>query len=298
LKPAWLSMVGHADLTPVLEHLVGQSEPGSGGTSVSLRRLQRLVAPAGWPTILKSEASESKPSTISSTGASTSESGSAFERANPAATSPSSSEVRGADWAPIVAPVVVRQLQAVQSTASGQRVESIVNASILAGHAQGDVQAQLFLNATRDDGLTPLPPYDARAAIDGWWNDTLGATSRRVAQALSEALDEADTLDRAGLLDVMLSELEDTVDAEFFLDDAMSWSLSQGAMDRYSASGVQQVEFLTAEDSRVDEPCSDAEAGNPWSLGSAPTPPLHANCRCAIAPLVRAPGAVRDASDD
>jgi hypothetical protein len=133
---------------------------------------------------------------------------------------------------------VVRQLQAVQSTASGQRVESIVNASILAGHAQGDVQAQLFLNATRDDGLTPLPPYDARAAIDGWWNDTLGATSRRVAQALSEALDEADTLDRAGLLDVMLSELEDTVDAEFFLDDAMSWSLSQGAMDRYSASGV------------------------------------------------------------
>jgi hypothetical protein len=180
---------------------------------------------------------------------------------------------------------VVRQLQAVQSTASGQRVESIVNASILAGHAQGDVQAQLFLNATRDDGLTPLPPYDARAAIDGWWNDTLGATSRRVAQALSEALDEADTLDRAGLLDVMLSELEDTVDAEFFLDDAMSWSLSQGAMDRYSASGVQQVEFLTAEDSRVDEPCSDAEAGNPWSLGSAPTPPLHANCRCAIAPV-------------
>jgi len=187
--------------------------------------------------------------------------------------------------APLYAPIIVQQLSALQGAAVGQRVDSIVHAGILAGHAQGDVQAQLFMNATREQGLTPLPPYDAQSAVAGWWNDALGATSRRVAQALSDALDEAETLDRADLLDVIEAELEDTIDAEFFLDDAMSWSLSQGAMDRYQSAGVQQVEFLTAEDSRVDEPCSDAEAGGPYSLGSAPVPPLHAMCRCAIAPV-------------
>lgn len=198
-----------------------------------------------------------------------------------AAADPSS----GVNWQPILTPVIQQQLAALRNTASGQRVDAVVTAGVMAGHAQGDLQAQGFLTASRTVGLTPLPPYDAASAVSGWWDNTLGATSRRLGEALSDALAEADSLDRDALLTLAEDILDDDVDAAFYLDDAISWSLSAGSMDRYGAAGVAQVEWLTAEDSRVDEVCTQNESGSPYPLSGAPQIPAHPACRCALAPI-------------
>jgi hypothetical protein len=133
--------------------------------------------------------------------------------------------------------------------------------------------------------LTPLPPYDAARAVGDWWDDTLGATSRRLGQVLSDALAEADSLNRDDLLTLAEATLDDTVDAEFYLDEAISWSLSEGSMQRYGDAGVAQVEWLTAEDTHVDEVCLVNEANGPYPLQGAPTCPAHVACRCAYAPI-------------
>lgn len=222
LRPAWRSMVAHADMGPVVAQL-----------------------------------------------------GSVIAAADP----------QGFNWTPILTPAIQQQLAALRNTSAGQRVDAVVTAGVMAGHAQGDLQAQGFLTASRTTGLTPLPPYDAASAVSDWWDNTLGATSRRLGQALSDALAEADSLNRDDLLTIAEDILDDDVDAAFYLDDAISWSLSAGSMDRYSAAGVAQVEWLTAEDSRVDEVCMQNEAGSPYSLSGAPQIPAHPACRCALAPI-------------
>lgn len=264
LRPAWQSMVAHADLSPVLTQLPGFVAAGAG-----------LPTPAGLPGALLD------PDGAAYTPAGDAPHAGLADRSVMAAADPAS----GVNWQPILTPVIQQQLAALRNTASGQRVDAVVTAGVMAGHAQGDLQAQGFLTASRTVGLTPLPPYDAASAVSGWWNNTLGATSRRLGQALSDALAEADSLDRDQLLTIAEDVLDDDVDAAFYLDDAIAWSLTAGSTDRYAAAGVQQVEFLTAEDNLVDEACDTAEQGNPYPLNGAPSPPLHPRCRCALAPL-------------
>jgi hypothetical protein len=189
----------------------------------------------------------------------------------------------GFNWEPYLTPAVLRELEGLKTSAAGQRVDSVISAAVQAGYAQGDVQARMFMNVT--ERLTPLPPYDAARAVGDWWDDTLGATSRRLGQVLSDALGEADSLNRDDLLTLAENTLDDTVDAEFYLDEAISWSLSEGSMQRYGDAGVAQVEWLTAEDTHVDEVCLVNEANGPYPLQGAPTCPAHVACRCAYAPI-------------
>jgi 2'-5' RNA ligase len=66
------------------------------------------------------------------------------------------------------------------------------------------------------------------------------------------------------------------------LDMAMGQSFTRGALALYAREGVTQVDFMTAGGSNVCPLCQQAEAQNPWDRSSAPTPPLHPYCRCAL----------------
>ena len=54
-----------------------------------------------------------------------------------------------------------------------------------------------------------------------------------------------------------------------------------GITDTYRAAGVEQVQFVTAEDERVCPDC-DALDGEIFDVGSDDTPPIHPSCRCTV----------------
>jgi len=178
-------------------------------------------------------------------------------------------------------------LQAAWTGPDGRNLYSAVTDALTAGYGQGSAQAAFFQGKGWDSPASDralLRPFDAAQAADGWWDDTLGAVSRRFGERLGQELAQVDTtFDTTDLLGVALDELGDDVDAATYLDNALAYALSEGSMDRYAADGVQQVEFLTAEDTLVDDECLMAAADGPYPLVTAPVPPLHFNCRCAIA---------------
>jgi len=63
---------------------------------------------------------------------------------------------------------------------------------------------------------------------------------------------------------------------------------NQAAMDRYRRAGAQYYKYLAAMDTRTCPKCAK-NYGKIFKIDdpSAPRPPCHPNCRCAIAPIIR-----------
>lgn len=63
------------------------------------------------------------------------------------------------------------------------------------------------------------------------------------------------------------------------------YAVNTGAVDRYVAAGVEEVEWVAAMDDQMCEDCEDLD-GKTWPIGEAPACPAHPNCRCALVPVV------------
>ena len=59
---------------------------------------------------------------------------------------------------------------------------------------------------------------------------------------------------------------------------------AQGAVNQYKKVGVKKFKWICAYDDRTCERCASRD-GKIYSFGE-PQPPLHPNCRCAVAPIV------------
>ena len=56
------------------------------------------------------------------------------------------------------------------------------------------------------------------------------------------------------------------------------------ALFMYRKARIRQEQFLATLDHRTCLLCSNAEAGSPYKIGTAPRPPLHQRCRCIVIP--------------
>ncbi len=120
---------------------------------------------------------------------------------------------------------------------------------------------------------------------------------------VSTLKDEAKTRILAGLKEGLGSEDIASNLSDFF-DSQSSWralriartevigGYAEGSIEGYRQSGVVSMKrWITAEDDKVDDSCSQNEADGPISLGASfssgdDAPPLHPNCRCVIAPEI------------
>lgn len=61
---------------------------------------------------------------------------------------------------------------------------------------------------------------------------------------------------------------------------------AQGNLIGFERAGIQQVEWRTAQDDRVDEACRQYN-NNTYPIGNMPiTPPVHVSCRCWLTPVM------------
>lgn len=64
------------------------------------------------------------------------------------------------------------------------------------------------------------------------------------------------------------------------------FSLNQGTINRYYQYGVEKVEWVAGYDDHTCEECLALD-GQVFDIDNIPDCPLHVNCRCTLAPVVR-----------
>lgn len=84
--------------------------------------------------------------------------------------------------------------------------------------------------------------------------------------------------------DVSFSEADRLVRTE------MTYIQNQATLDAYKQAGIEEYQYLATNDDRVSEICEDQD-GEIYAVNAAIVgvnfPPMHANCRCTIIPIVR-----------
>jgi hypothetical protein len=176
-----------------------------------------------------------------------------------------------------------RLATAVTTALNKARAEGQAAALGLAANQQGVIGFSFelaFEDAYR--ALENASTLTGAAAADGWLSRMLGDAADEIGARLA-------TLTRGGAsYDDMIAAASDLLDGatsrsvQAAVDLLTSRAMSQGALDLYRSEGVTHVDFLSAGDGRVCPPCDAAEKRNPYAVGDAPVPGLHARCRCAV----------------
>jgi hypothetical protein len=104
----------------------------------------------------------------------------------------------------------------------------------------------------------------------------LTTTARRTGRAVADSTDDPET-DAETVLTT-------GYDTRLTSDTAVSAAYGAGLLSAYLATEQTSISLITAGDSHVCATCADAEASSPYALLDAPRLPLHANCRCVLAP--------------
>lgn len=118
------------------------------------------------------------------------------------------------------------------------------------------------------------------ADADGWLAQMVGRAGDQLGRALAQAQRDGASYEDmvSAAMDVMDSD--DVEAVAFTVDWATTTALDQGALDLYAMQQVPSVQILTAGDGRVCSTCEAFEAGNPYTVYTAPRLPPHPRCRC------------------
>ena len=184
------------------------------------------------------------------------------------------------------------------------RQETLTELRLIIGENMGLAQAEGAVGALAlaadeagyagfDFDLAFQDAIDALGGLDAFTGDSwTGQAADYVDQILNGSITDfgnrlAYLVRNEASYDDMLTAVEDlfgNADAVgYTVDLALSASLTQGALDLYTGEGVAEVNFVTAGDDRVDDPCEEAEIGSPYPIGIPfPQPPLHGFCRCCL----------------
>jgi SPP1 gp7 family putative phage head morphogenesis protein len=117
-----------------------------------------------------------------------------------------------------------------------------------------------------------------------WLTQILDATARDVGRTLAVQTARGASRDdmAAAVRGVLLAADGRTV--RTLTDLLTSRSMSRGALDLYAAEGVDEIDFVTAGDSRVCSTCDDLEGDSPFTAADCPAPGIHGSCRCVLVP--------------
>jgi SPP1 gp7 family putative phage head morphogenesis protein len=116
--------------------------------------------------------------------------------------------------------------------------------------------------------IKSLTSYQAtslkRAMLTSYSNgETIGQITRRVSEVTGKSISKSITIART-----------ETLAAG-----------NAAAKERYTAAGVETVEWVAALDDRVCPEC-EGKHGNVYPLDQSPDLPVHPNCRCTLVPVI------------
>ncbi|MFB9926003.1 hypothetical protein ACFORO_12510 [Amycolatopsis halotolerans] len=188
-------------------------------------------------------------------------------------------------------------LHALPEADGWQQIRQELRDGIIAAQTEGQVGALAIAADTLNlPGFNFDTAYDhihsALSQLDTTWADAdawlrqivqgnAGDLGRRLASLVKADADYDDMVDAAH--DILGTGSEDVRAVSTVVDLAVHQSLTTGAMNLWGREGVQQVDFITAGDSRVCPVCDRAEGGGPYDLNNdPPRPPLHPLCRCTL----------------
>ncbi|MHB8511476.1 MAG: structural protein [Actinomycetota bacterium] len=185
-----------------------------------------------------------------------------------------------------------RALQDAFDLAGVTDLRSVLRNAILEAEAEGQADAAAFIEQLAsnitvdfslkfDQALASLRDLDSLwTKADSWIPDFRRGIASDVGSILADGV--ANGLSRTALEAAVADYFDNPAAAEFYTGAAIGMGLSDGAIELYRSEGIDQVDFVTVGDDRVDEECDDAESGSPYNLDDAPVPPIHGTCRCVL----------------
>ncbi len=146
-----------------------------------------------------------------------------------------------------------------------------------------DYSANLGLAVDMDLVNAAVLDY-SRTYVNDWWS-SLEATTREGMRKAIVAWQETGLGER-GLPDLVdaLEPLFGTARAERIAVTETTRLFNEGNKLAYASAGLSEVEYQTARDDLVCPICGPLNSQR-FPLGSAPAPPRHVNCRCALLPV-------------
>ncbi len=118
---------------------------------------------------------------------------------------------------------------------------------------------------------------------DEWWT-AIETTTRESMRDAFRLFAEGEIGTREELL-ARLETLFSPERAQMIAATETTRMFSLSNVTSYTAAGIERVRFLTVRDQFVDGECSQYDS-LVFPVDEAPTPPLHVNCRCFLAPVV------------
>ncbi|MFD7016129.1 hypothetical protein [Streptomyces sp. NPDC059928] len=125
-------------------------------------------------------------------------------------------------------------------------------------------------------GSPDMTDHTADATASAVLAAALRASANRAGRAMADSEDDPD--------DDAEDTLDDGMDLALAADVGVSAAYGAGMLAAYLDAGVGGVMWLTAGDERVCDRCMANETAGPYGLLGAPTLPVHARCRCCLAP--------------
>ena len=184
--------------------------------------------------------------------------------------------------------IIVLALAALTFGAAWGDLQQALGAALLQAHAEGWTAASMLTGngtASLDDLASAGAAGDAANAL-GMVARSLGIAVQSVAGTIAKAL-LALTAGGATLAELAAVAERLLGDGKALLlaaDTAVSAAYNAGMRASYAAGHITSVLFLTAGDGSECVTCDDLEAANPYPMTAAPSPPIHPNCRCVLAP--------------
>lgn len=124
-----------------------------------------------------------------------------------------------------------------------------------------------------------------------WWQRTASSTREAMRTAIQTNIATGAPLRS---LEASLEPLFGRARAQVIASTETTRMFAEGNRRAYSSAGVQQVEFQTVKDSRVDPLCEALQGRKLDIRDQTNFPPIHPRCRCWIAPITDTGEVLRD----
>lgn len=136
---------------------------------------------------------------------------------------------------------------------------------------------------------TPTALQDLLKLAGQIWQSIAGWTSDRIATVVTEALSSDDHADVRSIAKQINAVLDDPDRARMIAQTECTRAMTGAALATYADADIEQIEFLTADDDKVDDECAANEDHGPVDIGGKfphGLPPVHPRCRCTVIPVI------------
>jgi SPP1 gp7 family putative phage head morphogenesis protein len=136
-------------------------------------------------------------------------------------------------------------------------------------------------------GTVTAPLAELLQLAGAIWQQIAGWTSERIATVVTQQLAGDDHPDVRSVTQAINDVVNDKNRAHMIAQTECTRAMVTAAHATYKDAGVEQIEFLTADDDKVDDECTENEDQGPIPITDKfehGMPPVHPRCRCTIIP--------------